>query len=164
MIDIDSKPFSTAVIGVVTLVTCYVAGWTDWALVVLPLLVMVAFCLAFRSPAPPMDQPAMTRGGASVWATEPTVAHKGSIPARSGAVPAAGAGQAIELDYQKHSLAIDLTPAGKGMFQIMGVFAEFERAMIRERMKVGLERARAQGETLRCPTVGATTDARSERR
>jgi DNA invertase Pin-like site-specific DNA recombinase len=37
------------------------------------------------------------------------------------------------------------TPAGKSMFQMMGVFAEFERAMIRERVNAGLERARAQG-------------------
>jgi DNA invertase Pin-like site-specific DNA recombinase len=39
------------------------------------------------------------------------------------------------------------TPAGKAMFQMMGVFAEFERAMIRERLKAGLEPARAQGNT-----------------
>ena len=31
---------------------------------------------------------------------------------------------------------------------MMGVFAEFERAMIRERVKSGLERAKAQGKTL----------------
>jgi DNA invertase Pin-like site-specific DNA recombinase len=34
------------------------------------------------------------------------------------------------------------TPAGKAEFQMMGVFAEFERAMIRGRVKSGLERAR----------------------
>ena len=31
---------------------------------------------------------------------------------------------------------------------MMGVFAEFERAMIRERIKAGLQRAKAQGERL----------------
>jgi DNA invertase Pin-like site-specific DNA recombinase len=31
------------------------------------------------------------------------------------------------------------------MFQMMGVFAEFERAMIVERVKAGLSRARSQG-------------------
>ena len=31
------------------------------------------------------------------------------------------------------------------MFQRMGVFAEFERAMIRERVMAGLSRARAEG-------------------
>jgi DNA invertase Pin-like site-specific DNA recombinase len=37
------------------------------------------------------------------------------------------------------------TPAGKAMFQMMGVFAEFERAMIRERVMAGLSRAKANG-------------------
>jgi DNA invertase Pin-like site-specific DNA recombinase len=31
------------------------------------------------------------------------------------------------------------------MFQMLGVFAEFERAMIQERVRAGLARARAQG-------------------
>ena len=35
------------------------------------------------------------------------------------------------------------TSNGSAMFQMMGVFAEFERAMIRERVKAGLDRARA---------------------
>jgi DNA invertase Pin-like site-specific DNA recombinase len=36
------------------------------------------------------------------------------------------------------------TPAGKAMFQMMGgVFAEFERAMIQERVRAGLARARS---------------------
>jgi DNA invertase Pin-like site-specific DNA recombinase len=34
------------------------------------------------------------------------------------------------------------------MFQLMGVFAEFERAMIRERVMAGLARARAEGTKL----------------
>jgi DNA invertase Pin-like site-specific DNA recombinase len=34
------------------------------------------------------------------------------------------------------------------MFQMMGVFAEFERAMIRERVLAGLARAREQGTRL----------------
>src|SRR5690349_16391554 len=40
------------------------------------------------------------------------------------------------------------TPSGKAMFQMMGVFAEFERAMIRERVVAGLQRARAEGTKL----------------
>jgi DNA invertase Pin-like site-specific DNA recombinase len=40
------------------------------------------------------------------------------------------------------------TPAGKAMFQMMGVFAEFERSMIRERVNAGLRRAKAEGKTL----------------
>ena len=36
------------------------------------------------------------------------------------------------------------SPAGKAMFQMMGVFAEFERAMIAERVRAGLARARGE--------------------
>ena len=42
--------------------------------------------------------------------------------------------------------AIDTTtPAGRMMMQMVGSFAEFERAMIRERTKAGLEQARSEG-------------------
>jgi DNA invertase Pin-like site-specific DNA recombinase len=37
------------------------------------------------------------------------------------------------------------TPAGKTMFQMMGVFAEFERSMIQERVRAGLARAKSTG-------------------
>lgn len=48
------------------------------------------------------------------------------------------------VDLYLHQQGIDTsTPAGKAMFQMMGVFAEFERAMIVERVKSGLSRARA---------------------
>ena len=48
-----------------------------------------------------------------------------------------------------HQQAVDTTtPAGRALFQMMGVFAEFERAMIRERVMAGLERAREQGKRL----------------
>jgi len=40
------------------------------------------------------------------------------------------------------------------MFQMMGVFAEFERAMIRERVMSGLARAREEGTKLGRPMVG----------
>ncbi len=46
------------------------------------------------------------------------------------------------------------TPAGKALFQMMGVFAEFERAMIQERVHAGLARARAEGKRLGRPKVG----------
>jgi DNA invertase Pin-like site-specific DNA recombinase len=45
------------------------------------------------------------------------------------------------------------TPAGKALFQMMGVFAEFERAMVVERTLAGLARARAQGKVLGRPKV-----------
>ncbi len=38
-----------------------------------------------------------------------------------------------------------MTPAGKALFGMLGVFAEFERAMIRERVNAGLARARERG-------------------
>jgi DNA invertase Pin-like site-specific DNA recombinase len=41
------------------------------------------------------------------------------------------------------------------MFQMMGVFAEFERAMLRERVFAGLARAKAQGKKLGRPQVSA---------
>jgi DNA invertase Pin-like site-specific DNA recombinase len=53
------------------------------------------------------------------------------------------------VDLYLHQQGIDTgTPAGKAMFQMMGVFAEFERAMIVERVKAGLSRARSQGKRL----------------
>jgi DNA invertase Pin-like site-specific DNA recombinase len=45
------------------------------------------------------------------------------------------------------------------MVQMMGVFAEFERAMIRERVKSGLERARARGKALGRPTIDPSKEA-----
>lgn len=42
--------------------------------------------------------------------------------------------------------AIDTTtPAGRMMMQMLGAFAEFERAMLRERTRAGLESARREG-------------------
>jgi DNA invertase Pin-like site-specific DNA recombinase len=53
-----------------------------------------------------------------------------------------------------HQQGIDTTtPSGKAMFQMMGVFAEFERAMIRERVLAGLKRARARGKKLGRPMI-----------
>ena len=46
------------------------------------------------------------------------------------------------------------------MFQMMGVFAEFERSMIQERVKAGLSRAKAQGKTLGRPRIGAEAEQR----
>jgi DNA invertase Pin-like site-specific DNA recombinase len=56
---------------------------------------------------------------------------------------------AKNVDLYLHQQGLDTgTPAGKAMFQMMGVFAEFERAMIVERVKAGLARARSQGKRL----------------
>ena len=45
------------------------------------------------------------------------------------------------------------TPPGRALFQMLGVFAEFERAMIIERVRVGLKRAKAEGKTLGRPKI-----------
>jgi DNA invertase Pin-like site-specific DNA recombinase len=53
---------------------------------------------------------------------------------------------AKRVDLYLHQQGIDTsTPAGKALFQMLGVFAEFERAMIVERVKAGLARAKAAG-------------------
>jgi len=58
------------------------------------------------------------------------------------------------VDLFLHQQGVDTTtPGGKALFQMMGVFAEFERAMIQERVKSGLERAKAQGKTLGRPPI-----------
>jgi DNA invertase Pin-like site-specific DNA recombinase len=54
--------------------------------------------------------------------------------------------QALGCHLYLHQQAIDTTtPSGRAMFQMCGVFAEFERAMIVERVNAGLARARAHG-------------------
>jgi len=57
-----------------------------------------------------------------------------------------------QADLYLHQQGLDTsTPAGRAMFQMLGVFAEFERAMIRERVMAGLARAKAQGTPLGRP-------------
>jgi DNA invertase Pin-like site-specific DNA recombinase len=66
---------------------------------------------------------------------------------------------ALSVDLYLHQQGIDTTtPGGKMMFQMMGVFAEFERSMIRERVLAGLKRAKAQGKTLGRPKVSSDTE------
>jgi len=58
-----------------------------------------------------------------------------------------------------HQQGVDTTtPAGRALFQMTSVFAEFERAMIQERIKAGLERAREQGTRLGRPKVSPKTE------
>jgi DNA invertase Pin-like site-specific DNA recombinase len=55
-------------------------------------------------------------------------------------------------DLYLHQQGIDTrTPSGKALFQMMGVFAEFEGAMMVERVRSGLARAKAQGKQLGRP-------------
>jgi DNA invertase Pin-like site-specific DNA recombinase len=56
------------------------------------------------------------------------------------------------VDLFLHQQGLDTsTPSGRAMFQMLGVFAEFERAIIRERVTAGLARARAEGTQLGRP-------------
>ena len=61
--------------------------------------------------------------------------------------------QAVGCDLFIHQQGLDTsTPSGRMMFQMVGVFAEFERSMISERVKLRLKRVRDQGKKLGQPT------------
>ena len=54
--------------------------------------------------------------------------------------------EAAKAGFRSLTESIDtMTPAGRMMMQMVGSFAEFERAMIRERTSAGLALARAEG-------------------
>ena len=54
--------------------------------------------------------------------------------------------RAKDVDLYLHKQGLDTsTPAGKAMFQMLGVFAEFEREIVKERIHSGLARAKEQG-------------------
>ena len=56
------------------------------------------------------------------------------------------------VDLYLHQQGLDTgTASGRAMYQMLGVFAEFERAIIVERIHAGLARARAQGKRLSRP-------------
>ena len=52
------------------------------------------------------------------------------------------------------------TPAGRALFGMSGVFAEFERSMLVERTRAGLDRARAQGKRLGRPEASGEVAGR----
>ena len=59
-------------------------------------------------------------------------------------------GAAVDL-YLDRQAVDTTTPAGKALFQMLGVFAEFERSIIQERVLAGIARARAKGTLLYRP-------------
>ena len=64
----------------------------------------------------------------------------------------------VGCDLFLHQQAIDTTtPSGKAMFGMCGIFAEFERSIIQQRVKAGLERARANGVRLGRPAISQKT-------
>jgi DNA invertase Pin-like site-specific DNA recombinase len=66
---------------------------------------------------------------------------------------------ALRIDLYLHQQGIDTTtPAGTAMFQMTGVFAQFERSMIQERVRAGLARAKAEGTQLGRPRIDGKTE------
>lgn len=67
--------------------------------------------------------------------------------------------QSKNVELYLHQQGLDTTtPTGKAMFQLCGVFAEFERAIIRERVIAGLERARREGKILGRPKTNVSVE------
>ena len=65
------------------------------------------------------------------------------------------------VDLFLHQQGLDTsTTAGRAMYQLLGVFAEFERGIICERINAGLARAKAKGTKLGRRTVKPSVEAR----
>lgn len=70
----------------------------------------------------------------------------------------------LRVDLFLHKQGMDTTTSGGRMlFQMCGVFAEFEREMIRERVLAGLERARRNGKRLGRPKLPTRVTKRIEK-
>ena len=70
--------------------------------------------------------------------------------------------QSKKVDLYLHQQALDTsTPSGKAMFGMLGVFAEFERTIIQERVRAGLARARAEGNDARATEDDPKVERRS---
>jgi DNA invertase Pin-like site-specific DNA recombinase len=69
--------------------------------------------------------------------------------------------EACGVDLYLDQQSIDTTtPAGRLMFQVTGAFAEFERSMIRQRVRAGLKRAVEAGKQLGRPKVSSAIEKR----
>src|SRR5437763_2642988 len=99
------------------------------------------------------------RSGSQVDAIKPVNAREFDLVARLvGRLPRRSLTDLLSILQGLHDKGVDLflhqqgldtsTTAGKAMFQMLGVFAEFERGIIRERVNAGLARARANGTRL----------------
>ena len=65
----------------------------------------------------------------------------------------------VDLYFDQQSIDTT-TPAGRLMFQIVGAFAEFERSIIRHRVRAGLKRAVASGKRLGRPKIDPAIEKR----
>ena len=62
--------------------------------------------------------------------------------------------QSLEIDFISYDNALDTTtPTGRLLFHIVGAVAEFEKELIRERVKAGLDNARTKGKRLGRPPI-----------
>jgi DNA invertase Pin-like site-specific DNA recombinase len=69
---------------------------------------------------------------------------------------------AARVDLFLHLQGLDTkTPSGRAMFEMLGVFAEFERAILVDRTMAGLARARAYGKGLGRPETPDETLTRA---
>jgi DNA invertase Pin-like site-specific DNA recombinase len=67
--------------------------------------------------------------------------------------------KAVGCDFVSLRDNLDLsTPAGRMMFHVIGAMAEFERELIRERVRAGLAHARSKGQKLGRPKVKRERD------
>jgi DNA invertase Pin-like site-specific DNA recombinase len=70
----------------------------------------------------------------------------------------------LKVDLYLHQQGLDTsTPTGRAMFQMIGVFAELERAIIRERVIAGLSRAKAEGKILGRKRIEKSVERKIER-
>lgn len=67
--------------------------------------------------------------------------------------------EACRVDLYLDQQNIDTTtPMGRLVYQVTGAFAEFERSLIKQRVRAGLDRARAQGKRLGRPRTDLETE------
>jgi DNA invertase Pin-like site-specific DNA recombinase len=72
--------------------------------------------------------------------------------------------EAVGVDLYLDQQNIDTTtPMGKLVFQVTGAFAEFERSMIRQRVRAGLKTAVANGARLGRPKINAAVERKVQR-
>jgi len=71
--------------------------------------------------------------------------------------------ETLGIDFVSLRDNLDLsTPSGRLMFQIIGAMAEFERALIQERVKAGMRNARAKGRKIgRPPQTALSSELRT---
>jgi DNA invertase Pin-like site-specific DNA recombinase len=70
--------------------------------------------------------------------------------------------EAVGVDLYLESIDTT-TPMGRLVFQVTGAFAEFERSIIRQRIKAGLKRAVAQGQRLGRPKVDVALERKAQK-